>query len=148
VSVMQWKVSFPLSTTIAFASFGWTLLSIALGWWLFTKKKVKIRAEKYTLDHAYEVAVLNPVLRASDSAAWFDKKGIDGAVHLFAYTQVGIAKIAGYFDRYIVDGSVTAVTWIARATGNLLRQTGEGRIQSYLLWSAVVLIIFIFWILK
>jgi NADH-quinone oxidoreductase subunit L len=148
VSVMQWKVSFPLSTTIAFASFGWTLLSIALGWWLFTKKKVKLPAEKYSLDQAYDVGILNPALRASDSAAWFDKKGIDGAVHLFAYTQVGIAKVAGYFDRYIVDGSVTAVAWIARATGNLLRQTGEGRIQSYLLWSAVVLIIFIFWILK
>jgi NADH-quinone oxidoreductase subunit L len=148
LSAMAWKVSFPLSTVIAWASFGWTLLSIALGWWLFTRKKVKTREESYSLDHLYNTTLLTPVLRASNSLARFDKKGIDGMVHLFAYTQVIIAKIAGYTDRYVVDGSVTAVTWITRASGNLLRHTGGGRIQSYVLWSAVVLIIFIFWILK
>ncbi len=148
LSLMQWHVNFPLSTTIALASFGWTLLSLALGWWVFTKKKVKLKEAKISLDHIYETNILIPTLRASNSLARFDKKGIDGMVHLFAYTQVGIAKVAGYFDRYVVDGSVTAVTWVARASGNMLRHTGGGRIQSYLLWSAVVLIIFLFWILK
>ncbi|HMJ71206.1 MAG TPA: NADH-quinone oxidoreductase subunit L [Cyclobacteriaceae bacterium] len=148
LSIIQWNVNFPFSKTIALVSFGWTLLSIALGWWLFTKKKVKALPEKYSLDHAYDIAILSPALRASDALARFDKKGIDGFLHLFAFSQVTLAKVAGYVDRYVVDGSVSAVTWIARAGGNMLRHTGRGQIQSYLLWSAVVLIIFIFWILK
>lgn len=148
LSTVQWNVHFPLSKIIALISFGWTLLSIALGWSLFTRRKIRVKEPQYTLDHAYDVAILTPALRVSDSLARFDKKGIDGVLHAFAYSQVAIAKIAGYFDRFVVDGSVSAIAWIARASGNLLRHTGGGRIQSYLLWSAVALIIFIFWLLK
>lgn len=148
ISVAQWHVIFPRATIIAWVSFGWTLLSIALGWYLFTYRKTKPRESQFDLDHVYDIAVLTPALRASDSLAKFDKQGIDTGLHLFAYSQVAIAKIASYFDKFVVDGSVSAIAWIARASGNILRHAGGGQVQSYLLWSAVTLIIFIFWILK
>lgn len=148
LSTVQWNVLFPLSKIIAVVSFGWTILSLILAWSLFTRRKTKMREQQFSLDHAYDVAILTPALRASDSLARFDKNGIDGALHGLAYSQVIVAKIAGYFDRLVVDGAVSAIAWIARASGNLLRHTGGGRIQSYLLWSAVALIIFIFWLLK
>jgi NADH-quinone oxidoreductase subunit L len=148
ISVAQWHIIFPLSTVLAWVSFGWTLLSIALGWYLFTYRKTKPRDHQFDLDHIYGVPILAPTLRGANALAKFDRQGIDGGVHLFAYSQVTIAKIAGYFDRLVINGIVSAIAWIARATGNLLRRAGGGQIQSYLLWSAVALIIFIFWILK
>lgn len=137
----------PRSGIIALASIAWTLVSLALAWWLFTRNKTKFK-ESVSLDHAYDVAFVTPSLRLSSSLSTFDKKGIDTVIHMFAYGQVIIAKFAGYVDRYVVDGTVTAVAWISRATGNLLRGGTGGRVQSYLAWSAIALIIFIFWLLK
>jgi NADH-quinone oxidoreductase subunit L len=138
----------PRSGMIAWMSFGWTLFSLALAWWLFTRKNAEFHKEKYPLDSLYQSAIINPVIRTSNSLARFDRKGIDSALHIFVYGQVAIAKIAGYVDRYVVDGSVLAVAWIGRAAGNLLRGGTGGRVQSYLAWSAIALIIFIFWVLK
>ena len=148
LSAIQWHVNFPLSGAIAWASLGWTLLSLVLAWWLFTKRKVRPQENQYSLDQFYNAALVTSSLRLSSSLSNFDKKVIDGFLHFFVYTQVFIAKVASYFDRYVVDGSVSIVSWTARATGNVLRSTGGGRIQSYLAWSAVALIIFIFWLLK
>lgn len=148
LSVAQWRVNFPLGGVIAWVSFGWTALSLALGWQLFTKNKVRVPERHETLDHVYDVAILAPSLRASNSFAKFDKKGIDSALHIFVYSQVVIAKAARYVDIYVVDGVVSLVTWATRATGNLLRRTTGRGIQSYLVWSAIALIIFIFWLLK
>jgi len=138
----------PRSGIIAWISFGWSLLSFALAWWLFTKKHAEFHKEIYTLDKLYNVAIIKPSLKISRALATFDKKGIDGALHIFVYGQVIIAKTAGYFDRLVVDGSVSTVAWIGKATGNLLRSGTKGRVQSYLTWSAIALIIFIFWMLK
>lgn len=148
LTISHWNVNFPLSSTIAWISFAWTLASLCLGWLLFTKRKFRPREEQYSLDHAYEFVVVTPSLKASDALARFDKKGIDRMVHLFVYVQVGIAKVAGYFDRYVVDGAVTATTWVTRAAGNIVRYSAGGRIQTYLVWSAAALIIFIFWLIK
>jgi NADH-quinone oxidoreductase subunit L len=161
--VMQWPVSVlaifslwifyslnPLGKgdSIAWISIAWTLSSLAFAWWLFTKRKLEIRPRMFALDDVYSVAVIDPTLKLSAFTTTIDKKVIDRGLHIFAYTQVAIAKMAGYFDRYIIDGSVTLVAWIARATGNAIRGGTGGRIQSYLAWSAMALIIFIFWLLK
>jgi hypothetical protein len=148
LSSTQWHVNFPLSGLIAWISFGWTLLSLGLAWSLFTGNKIRIRERQDSLDNLYNATIVTSSLRVSDSTAKFDKQVIDGAVHIFVYTQVTFAKVARLIDVYAIDGTVWFVTWAARATGNLLRNTSGGRIQSYLVWSAIALIIFIFWLLK
>jgi NADH-quinone oxidoreductase subunit L len=148
LSSTQWHVNFPLSGLIAWISFGWTLLSLGLAWSLFTGNKIRIRERQDSLDNLYNTTVVTSSLRLSNSTAKFDKQVIDGAVHVFVYTQVTFAKVARLIDVYAIDGTVSFVAWAARAMGNLLRNTSGGRIQSYLVWSAIALIIFIFWLLK
>jgi NADH-quinone oxidoreductase subunit L len=148
VDVESFHTLHPGSGIIAWVSFGWTLFSLGLAWWLFSKKHAEFHRTKFSLDRFYQASFINPSLRLSRSFAKFDKKGIDSILHIFVYSQVIIAKIAGYFDRYVVDGSVSAVAWFGRATGNLLRGGTGGRVQSYLAWSAIALIIFIFWFVK
>ena len=148
LSYTQWHVIFPLSGVIAWASFGWTLLSLALAWFLYTRKNTRPIEQKYSLYDAYNVTFISPSLRLSRTFARFDKKGIDAVLHTFVYSQVTIAKIARYADIYVVDGVVASVAWVARSSGKLLRNAASGSIQSYLAWSAIALIIFIFWLLK
>jgi NADH-quinone oxidoreductase subunit L len=138
---------YPNSGMITFISIAWTIFSLAIGHWLLVIKKVTFN-ETPTLDGLYTNLAVTPALRASKVFAAFDKKGIDGLLHFIVYGQVGIAKVAGYIDRYIVDGSVSAVAWVSRGVGNLLRSGTGGRVQSYLLWSAIALIIFIFCLIK
>lgn len=139
---------YPRANIVALISFGWTLLSVTLAWFLFTYRRTKITEQQNLLDNIYDTVIINPSLKTSAALATFDKKGIDGVLHVFVYSQVAIAKMAGYVDRYVVDGSVLAVAWISRAVGNMLRASTGGRVQSYLIWSAIALIIFIFWLLK
>jgi len=146
--LQDWHSLYPKGGIIAWISIGWALLSLALAWWLFTKKKVKARVQQYSLDQFYNTAFVTSSLRLSSSLATFDRKGIDSVLHGFVYSQVIAAKMASYFDRFVVDGSVWLVTRVARGAGNVLRNAGGGRIQSYLAWSAAALIIFIFWLLK
>jgi NADH-quinone oxidoreductase subunit L len=148
VYLSQWSVIFEYAGVITWLSIGWTALALLLAWWLFTKKEAHATEARYTLDDLYNQGILAPALRTSDSFARFDKHGIDRFLHLFVYSQVTIAKVAGFIDRYVVDGTVTAVVWVTRATGNLLRTSPGTNIQSYLVWSAIALIIFIFWLLK
>ena len=144
----NWHVIHPRETIIAAISIAWTLLSLGLGWLLFTKNKMNVVEGHFSLDKAYDAAIIKPALKTSNALATFDKKGIDSVLHSFVYSQVIIAKVAGYFDRYVVDGSVWLVTKIARGSGNVIRGVTGGQIQSYLAWSALALIIFIFWLLK
>ncbi len=137
---------YPASGVITLISIGWTLASFGLAHWLFTYRKTRTY-ETLSLDRLYDVLFVNTSLRLSSALASFDKKGIDGALHIFAYGQVTLAKIAGYVDRYIVDGSVSAIAWISRTAGKMLRGGTGGRVQSYLVWSAIALIIFIFFLL-
>lgn len=144
----NWHIIHPRETMIAASSIGWTLLSLALAYWLFTRKNLKIRETTFSLDQFYDNVLVNSSQRLSSSLATFDRRGIDRVLHGFVYTQVIIAKVVGYFDRYVVDGSVWLVTRIASGAGNAIRGVAGGRIQSYLAWSAIALIIFIFWLLK
>ncbi len=144
----DWHALYPRENTIEGISIAWTLLSFGLAWFLFTNRKSQITNQQFSLDSFYDKVIIQPSLRTSNAFASFDKNGIDSVLHGFVYSQVIFAKVARYFDRYVVDGTVWLVTWTAKATGNVLRSVNGGRIQSYLAWSAIALIIFIFWILK
>jgi NADH-quinone oxidoreductase subunit L len=144
----NWHIIHPRETIVASISIGWTLVSLGLAWLLFTRRKVKTVQSKFSLDGLYDNIFVTPSLRLSSSLETFDKKAIDSILHGFVYSQVIIAKVVRYFDRYVVDGSVLFVTRVASGMGNLVRGITGGRIQSYLAWSAIALIIFIFWLLK
>jgi len=60
-----------------------------------------------------------------------------------------ISTLAGWFDRYIVDGFVNLVSWSTGQAGRILRKFQTGQIQDYLygiLFGLLVLIVWGFWI--
>jgi len=85
-------------------------------------------------------------LKLSESTKWFDKS-INFFIHGLSYLQVTVAHIAGWADRYLLDGAVDGVAYSAKGIGMLTRSLANGKIQSYLLWAMAGLIIFIVWIL-
>ena len=76
-----------------------------------------------------------------------DRKWIDGLIHFTAYTQVALSHVIAWFDRNGIDGSVNVVAKLAGAVGSFTRSFQGGKIQLYILWSMIALIIFLFFVL-
>jgi NADH-quinone oxidoreductase subunit L len=88
-----------------------------------------------------------PTLKIAAILDTVDRRWIDGFLHGIAYVQVTIASLTGWFDRAIVDGIVGGFVSIAQGTGSLIRSFQEGKIQLYVLWSSLAIIIFLIWTL-
>jgi NADH-quinone oxidoreductase subunit L len=68
---------------------------------------------------------------------------------LYRNVLLFISTLAGWFDRYVVDGFVNLVSWSTGKAGGILRKTQTGKIQDYLygiLLGLIVLIVWGFWI--
>jgi NADH-quinone oxidoreductase subunit L len=78
---------------------------------------------------------------------YFDRRWIDGFIHASAYAQVTVSHLVGWFDRAIVDGTVNGIASLSRGVGNFTRSFQGGKIQSYILWAILAIIIFLIWIL-
>jgi NADH-quinone oxidoreductase subunit L len=72
-----------------------------------------------------------------------DRKIIDRSIHLTVYGQVTFAHLAGWFDRYVIDGCVHLIAGIAKAIGSLARTFQSGKIQHYIFWATFAIIIFL-----
>ncbi len=144
----QWHTVFSQATAVMWSSLAWTFAFLALGWWLFTRSELDLAPPRHTLDDLYGKTVVSPVLRASNAIATVDVRRIDALLHLVVYSQVTFAKAAGLVDRYVVDGAVVGMAWAARWIGTIIRRTPGSNVQGYLVWTAIALIIFIFWLLK
>jgi len=104
-------------------------------------------SDNFGLDFLYTKIIINPSLKISSGAQTFDQKWINGGLHLIAYSQVALAHFIGWCDKLIIDGTVNGLAIAAKGAGSLTRSFSSGKIQSYILWSALGLIIFIVWIL-
>jgi NADH-quinone oxidoreductase subunit L len=103
--------------------------------------------ENFAFDRLYTKIVVMPTMKLSNQLQAFDLKWIDKLIHLAAYAQVALAHFIGWWDRSIVDGSVNGLAMVAKGTGSITRSLSSGKIQSYILWSMLGLIIFIVWIM-
>jgi NADH-quinone oxidoreductase subunit L len=101
----------------------------------------------FYLDTFYTFMVGRTTLQLAWVTDRFDRRWIDGVLHASAYTQVTIANLAGWFDRAIVDGIVNGLARIAQWIGALIRSFQEGKIQLYIFWASLAIIIFLIWTL-
>ncbi len=63
-----------------------------------------------------------------------------GAVVMYA-VGLGPSYVIGAFDRYVVDGVVNGIGWLAMAFGRLWRKLSTGNVQAYMLTMVVALAI-------
>lgn len=127
-------------------------LGFATGWYLYVLKKNIIQAKPlfqngYGMDVFYKRTIEQSTLKLATISETIDRKWIDGFLHFTAYAHVSIAHLTAWFDKNIVDGSVNAWAWLAGLLGSFTRSFQGGKIQLYILWGVVGLIIFLFFLL-
>lgn len=101
----------------------------------------------FGIDRFYTIFFLEPSLRLSSLVSRIDGKLIDGLLHFAGYTHVTLAYIAGWLDRAIIDGLANGSGKASLTIGLFARSFVNGKIQSYILWAMIALVVITAWIL-
>ena len=131
-------------------SIGLVLVGLTIAYVLLRQpafKQIKILQEGYYLDTIYRFALGRNTEKVSQAVEWTDRKIIDGAIHASAYGHVTLAHIVGWIDKFVVDGVVRFLSGTVRWIGSVARSYQSGKIQDYVLYAILALIIFIIWAL-
>lgn len=133
---------------MSWLSAAWVILALATAW-VFFQRKISLRSSflknGFALDSLYHHVFAKTTSRLTTLVDTLDRKWIDGFIHASAYIQVTVAHATGLFDRLIVDGSVNGAAFVARGIGSLTRSFQGGKIQLYIVWSILTIIIFLIW---
>jgi NADH-quinone oxidoreductase subunit L len=119
-----------------------------ISWLIYSRKSkpdsVRIFREGFYVDTFYNRTLGLFTLKAADLTITIDRALLDRLIHLIAYAQVSLAHVIGWFDKRIVDGLVDAAGVVSHGLGNLTRSVQGGKIQLYIFWSVLGLLIFLF----
>lgn len=99
-------------------------------------------------NQAYDRIFVRPFGKLSDAVSRFDTSVVDGIVNVLGVSGVVIAKLLGWFDRYIVDGLVNLSAWISGRAGHVTRGIQSGNAQSYLLWGVIGILLMMVWVFQ
>jgi len=97
---------------------------------------------KYYFDEFYGASVIKGVLGLSRASAKFDDKIVDGAVNGTAKVGLYISRLSRWFDDNIVDGAVDGTAYISDLLGSRLRRVQTGKIENYIAFLLVGILIF------
>ncbi len=86
---------------------------------------------RMSFDELYFGLLVTGVTACSKLAGWFDRKVIDGLVNLAATATRRLASGLEAVDRHWIDGTVTGVGMLAEQFGATVRLPQTGRIRSY-----------------
>jgi NADH-quinone oxidoreductase subunit L len=142
-----WTLDSP-SLTLALFSVMWVLACLGAAYILLRRNKLNQLSASIPyipfdlwLDHA----ITRPAVSASELAHFFDRQILDRGIRVLVYLKFSLALIIAWFDRVIVDGLVQGGWWMIRLIGNLIRKLVAGKIQDYLWWTILALIILLIW---
>ena len=106
----------------------------------------KFSFNKWFFDEFYDATVIKLTLFISKVSALFDNYVIDGIVNAFGAVTKFIGWFIGKFDNIIIDGIVNLLAYIAGFFGALFRKVQTGKVQTYLIFVIVGIIILAYWI--
>lgn len=116
----------------------------------FNKQSRGIRSisfQNWYLDQFYRATIITPFIKLSALVHRFDKQVIDALVDLVGVVQVIVAHLIAWLDRYVVDGLVSLMTWLAGIIGWVARPVQQGKIQTYFILSLLLFIALLYWML-
>ncbi|HEY0653006.1 MAG TPA: NADH-quinone oxidoreductase subunit L [Chryseosolibacter sp.] len=128
----------------------WITLALAVAYFIFRKERFATNTfiqQGYGLDSFYRATFAKATHQLSHAVSFADRRIIDGSIHAGAYGHVTLAHVVGWIDKTIVDGSVRFFAAIVRGVGGLVRSYQSGKIQDYILYALLALIIFLIWTL-
>ena len=114
------------------SAIGVAVVGILLAW--LTYQRRTINAESLA-------AAFGPIHRAALAKFWID----DVFVLLYGRVLLGISKVVGWTDRYVVDGLLNAVSAWTLTAGDDLRTIQTGKAQDYVYGVAVGVLALILW---
>jgi len=104
----------------------------------------RLSYHEWYIDKIYAAIIVKPVLALSKALYWFDRKVIDGFIHLLKNIVIILAKFTAWTDHYIIDGFLHLLVTMVQQTGNFARNFQSGKIQYYLFsMLAIILALFI-----
>ncbi len=104
----------------------------------------KFLVNKWYFDELYDATAVAVTLGAAKLSAWFDSVVIDGIVDGSAWLTKKTSSGSGRFDNYVVDGLVNLTAYIAGFFGLLFRKVQTGRVQTYIVFVIVGVMVFFF----
>jgi NADH-quinone oxidoreductase subunit L len=131
-------------------SFAWVALALTIAFFWFRKGQSfssTTLSNGFYWDRFLNFFVASSTLQLSTVTSYIDRKWIDRAIHFTAYVQVTVAHLVGWFDSFVVDGMVNAFAAWMRMVGSFTRSFQGGKIQLYIFWATLTIIIFLIWIL-
>jgi NADH-quinone oxidoreductase subunit L len=114
------------------AAVGVAVAGIALAW--LTYQRRAIEPERLA-------SLFGPIRRAALARFWID----DLFVAAYGNVLLGVSKVVGWVDRYVVDGILNAVSAWTLTAGDDLRTIQTGRAQDYVYGVAVGVLALIIW---
>lgn len=93
----------------------------------------RLLKQRYYIDDAYNLVFVRGAVGLAGIAAWFDKYVVDGIVNGVAWATGKLSDFVGEFDSEVVDGAVNGIAGAFVAGGRLLRRAQTGFFQSYAL---------------
>lgn len=107
-----------------------------------------LSANNFYQDYATKHYIEKPVLWIATKMHITDQKVIDGILHSFVITQVIIAHIAAFVDKYLVDGVIHLLSYISGKVGGITRTWQTGGIQSYVFYMIAAILVFLVFIIQ
>lgn len=101
---------------------------------------------KYYFDELYNGVVVKGTVGISRLVGWFDKWIVDGLVNFVGWSTGQLSRLTRTFDTIVVDGAVNGTAALTMAAGNQVRKLQTGVVQSYMLvlFAGVVIGLIIF----
>jgi NADH-quinone oxidoreductase subunit L len=99
----------------------------------------RLLARGYGIDEAYDAMVVTGTRRAAQIAVRFDDVAIDGILVRGLGTSVvrTTATASGFVDKFVVDGAVNGIGWLARLGSAGFRSLQAGSVSRYALMLAL-----------
>lgn len=94
-----------------------------------------------SLDHLYQTYLIKPILFATDITQQIDDRIINKTIHGFVYANFSIALLIRWLDKNLIDGLIRLIVLLIKSIGNFFRQFVAGKIQDYIWWTIVTLIL-------
>lgn len=150
LSISSWlSDSIPTTTRLPMVlaiacSVGGTLI----GYFVYKKQASNIFSfiilkEAFYIDLFYTRYVAASTVQTAKVVSKIDRKWIDQTIHIVIIAQVAFAHGIAWIDHHFIDGSVRGAAKLTRLIGTIARSIQGGKIQQYLVWAAIGILLFI-----
>jgi NADH-quinone oxidoreductase subunit L len=150
-SKLMYVQQFEESPYVPYAATGIVMAALILAFYLYrhqpTRSSFRFLTHNFLLDSFYAKFIVRPYQVVAGLTLSLDKMWIDKSIHRITYLQVSLAHLTAWFDRTVVDGSVNLMAGATGRLGTVTRYLAAGKIQTYILWAMLGLIIFMIWFL-